>query len=279
MKDLLRTGDMVVDPSVFPLLKSAGLTSFRAVLDYSGGVRVCHKRGRSVFRIEIDGRTFYLKRNRLHRVEFWKALCRLRIPSLGAGTEWENILAVQAAGIPTVTPVAVGERSRWGLETASFTLTEEIYNAEPVDEFIQRKWTGSPIRPCLGEKRRLIRDLAALARRFHGQGMNHRDFYLNHFFIAGDGSLFLLDLQRVQRRRQIPMRFLVKDLGQLAYSSLRFPLLNRSDKMYFLLHYLEIERLDSRGRNIARKVLAKTDKIARHDVKLAVRRRSRGELP
>ena len=96
------------------VLHQAGLRSFDDFMDFSGGSRVVHKRGRSVYRFETGGRAFYLKRNRLHPTEFWKALSRLRLPRLGALAEWENIEAVLAAGIPTVKPVAVGERRRCG---------------------------------------------------------------------------------------------------------------------------------------------------------------------
>jgi hypothetical protein len=180
--------------------------------------------------------------------------------------------------LPTITPIAYGERRALNLEIGSFTLTEELYGAEPLDAFIEREWSAAP--PCSkrGEKRMVICDLARLARRFHDRGMNHQDFYLNHFFIDETGNLYLLDLQRVQHRPEVPIRFVVKDLGQLFYSSLRFPCISKSDKMFFLLNYLGQRQLDRKGKSLARKILTKNARIARHDVKLHARRRKRGEL-
>jgi heptose I phosphotransferase len=165
-----------------------------------------------------------------------------------------------------------------GRELASFTLTEELCGAEPFDEFIAREWSDAPKGGRRGEKRRLLRKLALLARHFHGRGLNHQDFYLNHFFLDREETFYLLDLQRVQRRRQVPRRYLVKDLGQLAYSSLRFPCLSRTDKLYFFLHYRGTEKLTMADRRLVRAIAAKAARIARHDVKLRLRRIRRGEM-
>jgi len=278
MTEWVDASGMVVSAEALPLLRRAGLASFDDFMNFSGGTRICHKRGRSVVRFEIDGRAFYLKRNRLHRVEFWKALARFRWPALGATVEWENILALQKAGIPTVVPVAVGEHTCCGLETASFTVTEELYGAEPLDKVVRREFAGSLTPEKRREKWLLIRSLAAVARKFHGSGMNHQDFYLNHFFLGQDGTIYLLDLQRVVRRSQVPEHYRVKDLAQLNYSTQVYGGFLHADRMRFLLEYFGVDRLRQEQKSLVRKVLAKTARIAKHDVKLMQRRRKRGEI-
>lgn len=279
MEDFIFAGGMTVCAEAYPLLKGVGLGSFDDLMAFGQGERICHKRGRSVFRFEIGDRAFYLKRNRIHRVELGKALTRLRLPRLGAMVEWRNILALQRIGIPTVTPVAVGRRTWAGVETQSFTLTEEIYGAQPLDEVLIRDFFGELSPARLREKRALIGNLADLARRFHGHGMNHQDFYLNHFFIDGAGVLYLLDLQRVGLRRRIPERYRVKDLGQLHYSADFHALGTRTDRMRFFLGYLGMTTLGAEEKGLARRVMNKVRRIGRHDVKLLARRRRRGELP
>lgn len=275
MTEFEKHGDILVAGEAWLLLKRAGLDSFQAFMDYPEGRRIVHKRGRSVFRFEIAGRAFYLKRNRLHRVEFCKSLCRGRWPRLGARREWENLLAMHQVGIPTVTPIAMGERSRFGVETSSFTLTEELYGARPLDELILEKF--EPL-DNHHEKRELINKVAHLARRLHNAGMNHQDFYLNHFFLDEKGVLSLLDLQRVQSRNRTPQRFLIKDLAQLAFSARRFPAISRSDHLRFLLAYRGEKRMSQESRQLLAKVQRKVRRIARHDIKLTVRRRARGEM-
>jgi hypothetical protein len=248
-------------------------------MDYSGGTHICHKRGRSVYRLEVGDRAFYLKRNRFHWVEFWKRISRLKWPPRGALVEWNNILAVREAGIPTVSPVAMGECVKFGIDIASFTLTEELYQAVPLDVVLQREFTGSLNDAGRQRKRQLTLQLAATARKLHGSGMYHQDFYLSHFYLGRGETLYLIDLQRVGRRAKVPTRFRVKDLGQLNFSADFTGGVSRAQRMRFFLAYLGKKRLEAADKKLARKVMAKTRRIARHDVKLAVRRRRRGEKP
>lgn len=275
MSNFIRHGDILVAEDVWPLLQRAGLDSLDAFMNFPGGARVVHKRGRSVFRFELEGRAFYLKRNRLHRVELFKTLSRGKLPPRSAYQEWNAIQIVAQAGIPTVKPAAFGERSRCGFETASFTLTEELYGARPLDEVLEK---SPPSGGGFRGKRKLIRALAALAKKFHAQGMNHQDFYLNHFFIDERGGLSLLDLQRVQKRPSLPEYYRIKDLAQLAFSARRFPWISRSDHLRFFLAYRGEHRLTREGRRLFVKIGRKLGRIARHDVKLTARRRARGEM-
>jgi heptose I phosphotransferase len=76
----------------------------------------------------------------------------------------------------------------------------------------------------------LISEVASMCQTMHGCGINHRDFYINHFLINRDlirdwqpGDelpLYLIDLHRVQHRSQVPHRWLVKDLASLLFSAL-----------------------------------------------------------
>jgi heptose I phosphotransferase len=275
MSEFVKHGDILVAAEFWPLLERAGLSSFEAFMDFPGGRRVVHKRGRSVFRFESAGRAFYLKRNRLHRRELMKQLSRGKVPPRSARQEWRAIQAVAESGIPTVKPIAFGERTLLGVETASFTVTEELYGARPLDEIIgARPWGEEGFHT----KRVLVRRLAELARKFHGMGMNHQDFYLNHFFLGEDGTLFLLDLQRVRKHPRTTEYAVVKDLAQLAFSAQRFPSISKSDHLRFLLAYRGETRLGPESRRLVTKVTRKVARIARHDIKLTVRRRARGEM-
>jgi heptose I phosphotransferase len=276
MNQFVEKNDILVAAESWPLLQKAGLTTFASIMNFTGGTRVVHKRGRSVFRFEVDGRAFYLKRNRIHRVEFWKKLSRGKWPPRSALQEWNSILAVAREGIPTVTPIAFGEHTRFGLETASFTVTEELYDARPLDEIVRQRFQTTD---HFFEKRLLIAGVADLARRFHAAGMNHQDFYLNHFFLGKGGELYLLDLQRLQHRARVPRHYRIKDLAQLNYSAWYHGGFTCSDRLRFFLAYLGQNKLSRDDKQLARKVMAKTARIGRHDVKLMARRRKRGELP
>ncbi len=276
MSGFVEKGDILVATDVWPVLQKRGLISFDAFMDFAGGSRIVHKRGRSVFRFEIGERAFYLKRNRLHRVELWKKLTRGKLPPRSALQEWESIKAVAGAGISTVTPVAFGERTFLGAETASFTVTEELYGARPLDEIVRERFQQAG---SFYEKRSVIAKVAELARKLHNAGMNHQDFYLNHFFLDDEGEFYLIDLQRVQQNSCVPRRYRIKDLAQLNYSAWYYGGFTSSDRMRFLFRYLGRKKLTTEDKLLVRQIIAKTERIARHDVKLMARRRKRGELP
>lgn len=273
-----RGGSLVV-AATSPLLEAYGLRTFSEFMEFTGGTRVTQKRGRTVVRLELGDRAFYLKRNRFHWGEFWKGLSRLRLPPRGARQEWESILAVQDAGIPTVPPVAMGERLFCGVERESFTLTEELYDTEPLEDVIRREFSGALSPTMRKEKRTLARRIAGIANRLHGSGMYHQDLYLGHFFLGRDNVLYLIDLQRVVRCNRVPRRYVVKDLGQLAFSADVTGGVSRTDRMRFFHAYLGVTRLTPEAKSLARRIMAKQEAIARHTVKLLVRRRRRGEIP
>ncbi len=278
MNGLVEQNGLTVAADVAPLLAKAGFVTFDDFMNFSGGTLICRKRGRSVVSFEVGDRMFYLKRNRFHRVEFWKTLSRFRLPPRSARQEWQSILAVRDAGIPTVPPVAMGEKLVCGVEKASFTLTEALYDAEPLDQVVRGKFSGK-LSPALRlEKRALIRRVAEIARRLHGSGMYHQDLYLGHFLLGREDKLFLIDLQRVVRGKKVPRRYQVKDLGQLAFSAMDTGGLSRTDQMRFFVSYLGLPCLGTGEKVLLRQVLAKCRRIAGHTVKLLERRRRRGEI-
>ncbi|MCK4535457.1 MAG: hypothetical protein KAT93_00505 [Desulfuromonadales bacterium] len=269
---------MLVVKKYEALLRDAGLRQLEDFMNFQGGQLIARKRGRNVVRLEIGRQTFYLKRNIFHWGEFSKTLSRFRWPSRGARDEWEGILAVQAASIPTVLPVAMGERSLLGIELASFTLTEELYNAEPLEDVFQRDFSSELTSSLRREKRELIHRVAKIGRCLHKNGMCHQDFYLGHIFLGSDKTLYLIDLQRVLKWPKVPLRYLIKDLAQMAYSAQVIGGFSRTDYMRFFLTYLDRQTLQPEHKRLVKRILCKCERISRHTVKLLARRRRRGEV-
>jgi hypothetical protein len=114
--------------------------------------------------------------------------------------------------------------------------------------------------PTASHLDRLIADVADVASRFHREGFNHRDLYCCHFFIreASRGRFLVnvIDLQRVERRRWLRRRWVVKDLAQLAYSAPR-ERISRTRRLAFMKHYLQTSRLRPEHKRLIRQVLAK----------------------
>jgi heptose I phosphotransferase len=108
--------------------------------------------------------------------------------------------------------------------------------------------------------RTLTYDVADLARKFHQLGYNHRDFYCCHFFVKETEparyQIHLIDLQRVEHRKHLRRRWIVKDLAQLAYSAPREQI-SCSDKLAFIKRYLGVVKLRPQDKRLIRQVLAK----------------------
>jgi hypothetical protein len=85
-------------------------------------------------------------------------------------------------------------------------------------------------------------------------------------------------VQRVVRCNRVPRHYLVKDLGQLAFSAWETGGISRTDRMRFFHAYLGVMKLGPGEKELARSILKKQEKIARHTVKLLERRRRRGEI-
>ena len=265
---------VVIDEDVRELFAAEGLDTFESFMALEGEP-VCRKRGRSVCRFKAGGRIFYLKKNFLDRTELLKGLWRFRFLRREADCEWRRIEQVGLSGIPVVTPVARGCQTWKGIEIASFLVTEALYGAIALDEILRDDF----FRMEFAERNALSHKLAGLIRRFHDQGFNHQDLYLNHIFMDSERRFYLLDLQRVELRSLLHSYRVIKDLAQLNYSAKTKGHLSSGRRLRFLLFYLGLTRLDEHARRMLRRIAAKTARIARHDAKLYKARKARGELP
>jgi hypothetical protein len=143
-------------------------------------------------------------------------------------------------------------------------MTEEIRGGTPGDSYCRGLDTA--------ERRQFFAELAVLARRFHGAGFAHRDFYLGHIFVVEGNEprkLFLIDLQRMFRPRLFRERWVIKDIGSLAFTALMFGA-TRTDLMRFLKIYLGTNRLRASDKDFIRKILRRVawlqTRIPKHDV-------------
>ncbi len=280
--DFIREEGLFIHPGFFDLLAGNGLASFRSLYDHAEGKLFKKNRFRSVVRITLQDdngkdHIFHLKRHHppfLTRIK--SIFTGFTVPD-GAENEWEKILRLEEIGIHTMTPVAFGAVRKGGLPYRALTMTEHLYGAEKLEHFLPDRFRGEVLSPAkLTFKRRIIRETARWAARFHNAGFYHQDFYLGHIFILpGDGETFtlhLIDLQRVQESSRIRPSRVLKDLAQINFSALQLYCLTRTDRMRFIHAYLGRSRLTEEDKKLIYKMESKTLKIARHTVKMLARR-------
>lgn len=196
--------------------------------------------GRRTLRFQVDGRSYFAK---LHYGVGWreifKNLLSLRLPIISARTEWRAIHKLNEIGIPTTPGVAYGSRGLNPASMQSFVVTEDLGDIISL-ETLCADWVSNP--PDAGFKRRLILAVAETARIFHGNGLNHRDFYICHLCLDrnrlanDDIHLYLIDLHRVGIRPAISSTSRMKDLAALYFSALDIGL-SRKDCLRFLRAY------------------------------------------
>lgn len=181
-------------------------------------------------------------------------------PSRGAPTPAEADVAghrlLERAAIPTAPLVAYGNLP----DRRSFVIFDDLTGYTPADKLVGR---GTPFQP-------LLEPTADLAARLHAAGLHHRDLYLCHFMARVDGDhvdLKLIDTARVKRLpRFMRRRWIVKDLAQFWYSTLKLPVTDEQ-RTAWLERYgrlRDLEGVESLRRSIERKVRS----IARHDLRL-----------
>jgi hypothetical protein len=210
------------------------------------------KQGRSIGRWTLgDGDktlTVYLKRHHLlPRLAGWAAALfpgRAWSPGL---QEWEHLAWAGAEGFPVPRPVAAGEfRGPMG-RLQSFLAVEELAGMVPLNEAIPLARERLPAADFAAWKRRLIAEVARLARELHRRRAFHKDLYLCHFYlpetdcgrVPGEfrGRVYMIDFHRLGRHRFAWAYFQVKDLAQLLYSTDDVPGITTRDRAEFWRAY------------------------------------------
>lgn len=199
------------------------------------------KEGRRTVSFFCEGEEYFAKvHSGIGWGEIWKNLSQLKKPVVGASNEWLAAELLKKVGVETITVLGKGLRGGSPATKDSFVLMEGLAERDMVETVLKKE-------KSVRLRRLITRKIAESARRMHGAGMNHRDFYLCHFHApvrdwsqwSGEDDFILpvMDLHRAQLRDRVPRRWLVKDLGALFFSALECGV-SRSEIFLFLKIYL-----------------------------------------
>jgi len=256
-------------------LRAAGLIDFDSFMETERGRCLRALEDRENWRLDLPHpagpRGAYLKK---HHVRSWKWWLRARLGKPARNSpgrvEARNIHRLAKAGVAAMRLVAFGDRLHGDGLLESFVLTEELTGHTQLDHFLRRRFAArdfASTAPRATELSALLQAVADVAARFHAAGFNHRDFYCCHFFVReerpGSFAVRLIDLQRVERRRRLRWRWVVKDLAQLAYSAPR-ERIGVTAQMAFIKRYLGVQKLRPADKRLIRAVLAKQMHMEHH---------------
>ncbi|MBI4356947.1 MAG: lipopolysaccharide core heptose(I) kinase RfaP [Gammaproteobacteria bacterium] len=202
------------------------------------GILAKQKPGRKTLCFTLQGKPYFLKKHT--GVGWWEILKNWgqgKKPVTSARNEWQAIQYLTQKKMDTMTLVGYGERLKNPARIQSFIVTRALENTETLERLGQ-DWDCHPLR--FSEKTRLIQKVALLTRRMHALGLSHRDYYLCHLRIEPTTlKIYIMDLHRAVIYQNLPMRWRVKDIGALYFSSAHIHL-TRRDRYRFMQAYSQL---------------------------------------
>jgi len=259
-----------IAPDFIEPFKSIGLTDIDSIFDFKAGENL-HKdnlagyRSRIMFSLgENDSRLFLKRYEKVPKFRQIKNWIEHKGRKSTMAYDMDPAEKLRSLGVSTPRTVACGQRWSHFFEQRSFVITEQVPNALSLEKFLPRYCYGKSL-DDVQRKRKFIESLADFAREFHATGFRHRDFYLCHIFFSDDGKFTLIDLNRAFQPIFLAQRYRVKDIAQLYYSS-PGSVFSRADRLRFYLRYSGRSRLCGRDRRFIKKVKAKANRMAKHDL-------------
>ncbi|MGH8389132.1 MAG: lipopolysaccharide kinase InaA family protein [Pseudomonas sp.] len=204
MKDFLAAEDRA-------LLERHGLGTFDALwarqLDAVGEPNTVLGGWSSVFRLDLEGHGFHLKRQSNYQMRTLYA--PFGEPSFSR--EFRNISLYEKLGIPALKVAFFGGR-KVGSEARAILLTRALDGWDDLDSLLQR-W------PDLSEAQQvaILQACGSLAGRLHEMRRVHGCFYPKHIFLRATGDGYqaqLIDLEKT-RPLMLGLRDRIKDLEPL----------------------------------------------------------------
>ncbi|WP_300320924.1 lipopolysaccharide kinase InaA family protein [Accumulibacter sp.] len=243
-------------------LQAVGLNSFEAVFRCQQGsvVRLSGSSAVRCFELEVESgrQVLFLKKSWLERwaqlrsrvfrgMLFGASKVRREFASLALLNEWQ---------LSEAAPVAFGEERRAGWLWRSFLITTGITGPLPVDAFIRDVLPSLAGAERRSSRRELLQQMARLTRAMHARQFTHGDLFWRNVVIAENdlARLSLIDMPRGRRHaRPLGLAARAGDLAALDAPAPWF--FRRSERLRFLLDYLQIRRLDAGGKELIRQLL------------------------
>jgi heptose I phosphotransferase len=223
---------------------------------------------RQTLAFTLQGQRYFIKRHQGARLgEIFKNLLSLRLPVVSARNEFRALRAMQACALRVPQPAAYGRRGLLPAQLESFLVTHDVGPHESLEDHC-RDWAVQA--PDFRHKQQLLQQVADIARRMHGAGICHRDFYLCHFLRRdSDGELVLIDLHRALVQKRLRQRWIIKDLGGLWFSAMAAGLTQR-DLWRFMVCYRQqpLRQILAQEAGFWRAVRQRADKLWRRHAPL-----------
>ncbi|MFI5461474.1 MAG: lipopolysaccharide kinase InaA family protein [Isosphaerales bacterium] len=193
---------------------------------------------RIVYRVDLPRGTIYLKH---FLVPDWRATLRQWVRRGKGRNEGKRSQHLATIGVPTITPVALGEQRKRKFLFENYLVTLAISAATPLDEFVERRLPEWPEPLRSRVRRKLARDMAVMTARLHNAGLLHHDFHPGNILVRFEANLepelVMIDLDALRKSRRVTWKLARQNLALLDHFFwLRS---SRTDRHRFLKAYLQ----------------------------------------
>jgi tRNA A-37 threonylcarbamoyl transferase component Bud32 len=193
------------------------------------------------------------------RVTSWKDPLASLFRAPPALRSWIQGQGFRERGLPTARPFLVLHRHRYGLCQQGYLLTEKIGHADDLHEYVDRLGT-LPAAERQQHLRQLIDRVARTIRALHQRELSHRDLKaanilarrwdapagepsaysqdIQNLLYMPESAVWLIDLVGVESFAKLRDGRKVQNLARLNASFHRHPRITRTDRLRFLLVYL-----------------------------------------
>lgn len=131
-----------------------------------------------------------------------------------AGREYAIMTEFCRSGLPTVRPVACGERRVGRRVTEAWFLSTLVPDATTVAAALaEAEDAGDRLR-----RNQLMTSAMAVVAELHRHPYNHRDLHAGNLLLDGDGRVLIIDLHSVWRSRTLDLKRRMQNLAALVFS-------------------------------------------------------------
>ena len=199
---------------------------------------------RVVYRVDLPEGAVYVKH---FLVPNFRAKVRQWVRRGKGRNEGRRTRDLSAIGVPTITPVALGEQRRRSFLLENYLITHAIPGAMPLDEFVERRLQTWPEPRRTRVRHSLADSLATLTARLHDAGFVHQDFHPGNILVRMDDdddepSLAMIDLDALRVCR--PLGWTDAQLNLALLNHYFWLRCDRSDRYRFLRTYLRARRTE-----------------------------------
>jgi len=253
---------IVLSPDWQPFAREQGLDRVAGVFGRTDGVVVTSSGSTEVRRLEPGGgtarHTIFVKKYWIRGArDLWRGVFRgtlLGRPKVRR--EYANLVRLRELGLDAPAALAWGAERRAGFVVRSFLVSEGVADPVPLDQYIRHFLPACPPEEQRRRRAALLRQLAASTRRMHQGRFVHHDYYWRNIILSGSSfeHFWLIDSHKGNVWRPwAGHRSRAKDLATLDAPAPQF--FRRTDRLRFLLAYLDEERLTPRARRLIRSIL------------------------